>query len=144
MELSPVISAKYIDMSSKLRPLVSGNRKYMKAKMTTQIPASIKKNPLQPMALAVERNVEDIKVAQIRLKNVATLIDLARILVAKISDGINHAPGPIPILKKERYNDSPTIANTGPVSLPPKKEKLVKIRAPHIPDQSMKHERHRW
>jgi hypothetical protein len=71
-------------------------------------------------------------VAVIRLKNVASDIAFARILLAKTSDGTSHAPGPIPTLKKERYNESPTIANIE-LFFSPKKEKLVKIQAPDIP-----------
>ena len=41
----------------------------------------------------------------------ATLMALARIIVLKTSEGMSHAPGPIPILKKARYNANPTTAN---------------------------------
>mmetsp|Transcript_22960 Transcript_22960/g.50031 ORF Transcript_22960/g.50031 Transcript_22960/m.50031 type:complete len:155 (-) Transcript_22960:1289-1753(-) len=111
MPLSPVISAKYNDMSSKLRPFVSGIKKKTKTNMTTQTAASIRKNGVHPMAFAVDRKVDDISVATILLKNVATDIPFARMLVGKISDGISQAAGPIPMLKNERYRPSPINAN---------------------------------
>lgn len=47
------------------------------------------------LPFAVERNVEAIRVAVIRLKNVAMDIAFARIVVANTSEGISQAPGPI-------------------------------------------------
>jgi hypothetical protein len=105
----------------------------MKAATITQTAASIRKKLPHPMALAVERNVDAISVAVIRLKKVATLIALARILVAKISDGINQAPGPIPILKNDMYKANPKIAKPVPRFLFPRKVILIKMRATHIP-----------
>ena len=70
-----------------------------------------KKNPAHDMALAVERKVDEKIVAVTRFINVATLIALARIVVANTSDGINHAPGPIPRLKKDRYMAKANTAN---------------------------------
>lgn len=42
-------------------------------------------------------------VAMRRLQKVANDMALARTTVGKISDGINQAPGPIPILKNAKY-----------------------------------------
>jgi hypothetical protein len=86
------------------------------------------------LPFAVDRNVDAMRVAVIRLKNVAMDIAFARMLVAKISDGINQAPGPIPTLKKERYRERPTMANVDLFLFFPKNEKLVKMQAPHMPE----------
>ena len=74
----------------------------MKTKTTKDMAANMMKNGPQPIALAVDRKVEAINVATIRLKKVAIDIAFARMLVAKTSEGMSHAPGPIPTLKKDR------------------------------------------
>jgi hypothetical protein len=94
--------------------------------------ASMMKNGPHPIAFAVDKKVDDIKVAQILLKKLATDIALARMLTANISEGMSHAPGPAPTLKNERYNDSPTIANVE-LFFFPKKEKLVRRHDPQTP-----------
>ena len=91
--VSPVISANNRLISSKLRPRVSGSKKYTKIQTTIQTAANIIKNPVHPINSAVERKVLAISVPVIRLKNVARLIAFARILVAKISDGTSQAIG---------------------------------------------------
>ena len=53
--------------------------------------------------MKTDRNEEVTIVAVTRFKNVAILIALARMVVENTSDGINHAPGPIPRLKNPRY-----------------------------------------
>lgn len=98
----------------------------MKAKTTTHAPARSKKKPAHPRAAEVVRNVDAISVAAIRLENAATLMALARILVAKTSEGINQAPGPIPMEKKDKYTARPTIATLDV-------EKAIKIRDAHMP-----------
>mmetsp|Transcript_38687 Transcript_38687/g.116206 ORF Transcript_38687/g.116206 Transcript_38687/m.116206 type:complete len:230 (+) Transcript_38687:458-1147(+) len=103
IDLSPVSSAKYIDISSSDRPFVSGTKKYTNAATIMHTIARSKKNPAHEMACAVERKVDAISVAATRLRNVAMLMALVRIVKENTSDGINHAPGPIPKLKKERY-----------------------------------------
>jgi hypothetical protein len=58
------------------------------------------------------KKVEAINVAAIRLDTVAQLIALARALLEKTSDGMSHAPGPIPSEKAHRYSASaPTGTN---------------------------------
>mmetsp|Transcript_27185 Transcript_27185/g.32968 ORF Transcript_27185/g.32968 Transcript_27185/m.32968 type:complete len:91 (-) Transcript_27185:942-1214(-) len=86
----------------------------MKTKQIKQIPANNKKNPAQVMVFATDRKEEAMMVAVARLRKVATLIALARMVVEKTSDGINHAPGPIPREKKARYKAS---ANTAKAAL---------------------------
>ena len=83
------------------------------------------------MAFEVDKKVEAIKVATIRLLKVAIDIALARMLVGKISDGMSQATGPIPILKRDRYSASPMMTNTE--LLFPMNEKLIKMQAPHMP-----------
>eukprot|EP00581_Thalassiosira_minuscula_P013235 CAMPEP_0183733196 /NCGR_PEP_ID=MMETSP0737-20130205/40442_1 /TAXON_ID=385413 /ORGANISM="Thalassiosira miniscula, Strain CCMP1093" /LENGTH=71 /DNA_ID=CAMNT_0025966397 /DNA_START=125 /DNA_END=337 /DNA_ORIENTATION=- len=65
------------------------------------------KNPNHDMALATERKVEDMTVAVARFIKAATLMALARIRVGNTSDGISHAPGPIPTEKNAKYNAKP-------------------------------------
>lgn len=55
------------------------------------------------------KNVEVTKVAVARFMKVARDIAFALITVENTSAGINHAPGPIPIEKEERYNANPII-----------------------------------
>lgn len=59
--------------------------------------ASNEKKPAHDMAFAVDKNVDDIKVAVTLFMNVAKLIALARIFVENTSEGMSQAPGPIPI-----------------------------------------------
>mmetsp|Transcript_12447 Transcript_12447/g.19177 ORF Transcript_12447/g.19177 Transcript_12447/m.19177 type:complete len:153 (+) Transcript_12447:332-790(+) len=82
--------------------------------------ASKKKNPAQVIALATERKVDDTIVDIKRLQNVANDIALARMDKEKISEGINHAPGPIPRLKKAKYNANAKIAIPDELELPKK------------------------
>mmetsp|Transcript_2787 Transcript_2787/g.4079 ORF Transcript_2787/g.4079 Transcript_2787/m.4079 type:complete len:111 (-) Transcript_2787:564-896(-) len=99
----------------------------------------MRKKPAQPIPSAVERNVEAIKVAVIRLKNVATLIDLARIDVGKTSLGMSQAPGPIPTLKNDKYNANPITAKAIlPASSLPKKVMLVRKSATAMPINDIK------
>jgi hypothetical protein len=77
------------------------------------------------MAFAVDKNVDDIKVAVTLFMNVAKLIALARIFVENTSEGMSQAPGPIPmnnqsmngnqhhvpILKVARYRAKEATAN---------------------------------
>lgn len=71
---------------------------------------SIKKNSVHPKHSDVVRKVDDSTAAVTLLQTVATLIALARMLVAKTSEGINHAPGPMPMEKNDKYKPSPAIA----------------------------------
>jgi hypothetical protein len=68
-----------------------------------QMIANMRKKPAQPIAFAVERKVDAISVATMQLLKVATLIALARMLLAQILDGTSQAPGPMSTLKKERH-----------------------------------------
>ena len=131
ISVSPVISAKYNDMSSRLRPFVSGIKKNTNTHTKAQTTASNTKKGPQPMALEVDKKVDAMTVATIRLQKVAMDMDLARMLVGKTSDGMSQATGPIPTLKKERYSASPVMAKTELFC--PTKEKLIKRQAPPIP-----------
>lgn len=118
-------------MSSRLLPLVSGSKKKTKIKTTPQTPASIIKNGPQPILLEVDKKVDAMRVATIRLVKVAIDIPLARMLVGKISDGMSQATGPIPMLNRARYRARPMITN---VELRfPTNEKLIKTFAAHMP-----------
>ena len=111
--LSPVISAKYMDMSSNERPFVSGKNFQKKRQILKQTNARTRKKPPQVKMFAVVKNVEVTNVAVTLFKNVAMLIALARMVVENTSLGISHAPGPIPRLKNERYIANPTRAKIG-------------------------------
>mmetsp|Transcript_45519 Transcript_45519/g.95559 ORF Transcript_45519/g.95559 Transcript_45519/m.95559 type:complete len:247 (+) Transcript_45519:40-780(+) len=95
------------------------------------------KNPDQDMALATERKVEDMMVAVTRFIKVATLMALARIIVLNTSEGTSHAPGPIPILKKARYNANPNTAKPSLLAFP-MNEKETNMRDTDIPINEMK------
>ena len=132
-DVSPVISAKYTDMSSNERPFVSGRKQYKKMITMAQTPASKKKKLPQPIAFTVDKKVEAMRVAVIRLQNVATDIAFARIEVANISEGMSHAPGPIPELKKAMYRASPPIVHPELESFCPTKLMATKSNATIIP-----------
>lgn len=70
IDLSPVISAKYCDMSSNALPFVSGKIMYIHTKMTKHTTESIMKKPAHDIVLATERNVDAIKVAVTLFMNV--------------------------------------------------------------------------
>mmetsp|Transcript_19482 Transcript_19482/g.35050 ORF Transcript_19482/g.35050 Transcript_19482/m.35050 type:complete len:154 (+) Transcript_19482:510-971(+) len=95
------------------------------------------KNPAYDMALATERKVEDMMVAVTRFMNVATLIALARIIVLNTSEGISHAPGPIPILKNAKYNARPNTANPSLFAFPTN-AKDTNINETDIPNNDTK------
>ena len=76
---------------------------------TTQIVANMKKNPSHDRVSFTVRKEELNPVATNLFKRVARLIAFARMQVAKTSLGINHDPGPIPKLKKAKYNPRPII-----------------------------------
>mmetsp|Transcript_18179 Transcript_18179/g.26912 ORF Transcript_18179/g.26912 Transcript_18179/m.26912 type:complete len:153 (-) Transcript_18179:213-671(-) len=91
--------------------------------------ASKKKNPAQVIALATERKVDDIIVDIKRFEKVAKDMALARTDNEKISAGINQAPGPIPRLKKAKYNASAKIAIPDELELPKKLMDSIKSAA---------------
>ena len=113
IDRSPVISAKYKDISSRDRPFVSGKRKKKKTSDRKHAVQSIRKKPVQVMASAIDKTLEAIKVAKTRFRNVAILMALARMHVAKTSDGTSQHPGPMPILNVAKYNAKPRIAHAG-------------------------------
>mmetsp|Transcript_8294 Transcript_8294/g.23875 ORF Transcript_8294/g.23875 Transcript_8294/m.23875 type:complete len:174 (-) Transcript_8294:1020-1541(-) len=121
-------------MSSNDLPFVSGNSVNTNTATSKQLTARTKKKPAQPIAFAKDKKVDAMKVAEIRLEKDATLIALARTLVGKTSDGINQAPGPIPMLKNARYIANPPIAifaSEGPI--PPTKALPTITNARNIP-----------
>mmetsp|Transcript_16543 Transcript_16543/g.32880 ORF Transcript_16543/g.32880 Transcript_16543/m.32880 type:complete len:83 (+) Transcript_16543:329-577(+) len=78
-----------------------------------QITPKTTKTPPKEIHSARERRVLDMIVAVKRLQNVAMLIPLARIVVENTSEGINQAPGPMPMLKDDKYMANPTTDQTG-------------------------------
>mmetsp|Transcript_10103 Transcript_10103/g.15963 ORF Transcript_10103/g.15963 Transcript_10103/m.15963 type:complete len:151 (-) Transcript_10103:385-837(-) len=67
----------------------------------------------------------------------ATLIALARIIVLNTSEGISHAPGPIPILKNAKYNARPNTANPSLFAFPTN-AKDTNINETDIPNNDTK------
>jgi hypothetical protein len=96
------------------------------------IPRSAK-NAGHETKFAADKNVEVKIVATIRFINVATLIAFARIVVENTSEGISHAPGPIPKEKKLKYIANATMITPAPLSPPTSKVNETINKASVIP-----------